>query len=200
MEHKLIANVLAAGAACLLASAAPAAAAPYFTLDYNKTANTGWVMYESLDYAATSANGSLHAFSNNFTPNPGSVGAKYYEMNFHTINANGQCFELRTSGSVGAVDPKLWTRTGPGINGGFVAVADDVNGTHVAARIWMKGNTSSYSTNTLYLAAFNTAYNSMQIFIDLARLEGVGEATCTTNQGLPWVKFINGVRTNGSTR
>ena len=129
------------------------------------------------------------------------MGAKYYEMYFYTVNGNGQCFELRTANASGAIaDPKLWTRTGPSINGSFVAVADDVNGTQLSARIWVKGNTGYQSANGLYLAAFSTASNSMQLNIEFHRLEGLSEAGCTTNQTLPWVKFIDGVRTNGSYR
>jgi hypothetical protein len=127
------------------------------------------------------------------------VDARFYEIPWYSVNTAGQCFEIHTGMATNVpTDPKLWVRVGSGFQG----LSDDFSGLFPAARVWLKGGAPPNSVTTfMYLAAYNSGYNGQDLYLDITRLEGVGEASCTTAQPqavkFPWVKYIGESVTTG---
>lgn len=167
--------------AALLAASA-ASAREY----YQYTGNGGtWETVNYINFYTSSHSGSdqypMYPF------NGGSTKLKYIDYEISIPNSSG-CYQVETMRywSIATSDTRIWT-----YNGAFKSL-DDNSGANggAKARIWLSGN----AKEVLWVAAKKEGENTTRFEFKVNKLN-LGEASCTTGQGLPWVKNVNGVKT-----
>ena len=167
--------------AALLAASA-ASARDY----YQYTGNGG--TWETVNYINfyTSASGSTDQYST-YPFDGGATQLKFYDYEISIPNSTG-CYQVETMRywDLANSDTRIWT-----YNGSFKSL-DDNSGANGGskARIWLSGN----AKEILWVAAKNSLANVTRFEFKVNKLN-LGEASCTTGQGLPWVKNVNGVKT-----
>jgi hypothetical protein len=192
------------GGVILMAAAAPQAQSSQ-GIDYTFTGNTNAFpsMDTYFDYSKPAgSHGDLPSFVNGFTPNALSVGARYYHFYMGSKSTAGYCLEIVTTmnSNFMPTDPKLWIRNLNDPNVPFVALSDDASGLFPMAHLWVKTNALNNGGGAdLFLAAYTSNNNNMDLYYNIKRLEGATEASCTTGQAVyPWAKLIGTTMTTGN--
>ena len=191
------------GGAILMAAAASYALDFSVAMEYKISGSQGFPdMAGYMDFSKPAGvHGSFATFSSTFTPNTNSVGAKYFVFDYSNFTTTGYCLEVDTDpyNLQYYTDPVMWFRNGA--NGPFLKLADDVHDTRFPkARMWLQ---SVSSTNTafgeIYLAAFTSSSNNMNLYYHVKRVVGATESSCTSGQStLPWVKLKGSTMTMGN--
>lgn len=184
-------RTLGLGAAALLILGAPAMAQPGSHMDHQSSTETrmGWYV----DFASTTIAG--HSSEPTFT-----LGGANVKAHMLQVKANGYtgpaCYDIITAHPdfiPGATaDTRIWFLNMNTNN--YEVLNDDWNGTTFSsARIFLNGGNAFVN---LRVAAYSTAWNTAHFKIYLTR-NNTAEATCTTGSGKKWVKYVNGVMSNG---
>lgn len=189
------------GGAILMAAAASIALDPSTTVEY-KFLNTQNFpdMNSYFDYSKPQGtHNAMPTFTTVFTPNAGSVGARYLQFYYQNTTTTGYCLEINTMANnlESPADPIMWIKNGAG--GGMLKLADDVTEVRFPnARLWLQGTAANQATGQIYLAAYNTASNNQDLYYKIRRIVGATEASCTTGQNLPWGSLKGNVLTRGN--
>lgn len=179
------------GAAFLLAIGAPAMAQSGSRMDNSGTTETRQAWY--VDFAASTIAG--HSAEPTF--NLGGINVKAHMLQVYNNGTNGAaCFDVSTSPPdflPGATaDTRIWFLNT--VTNAYQVLNDDFGGSFFSAgRIYLVGSTAFVN---LRVAAYDADNNADHFRINLTR-NNLTEANCTTGSGKPWVKYINGVMTNG---
>ncbi len=191
MHLQSVKKMLGLGAACLLALGAPVMAQPGSHMDHQSSTETrmGWYV----DFAATTIAG--HSAEPIVT-----LGGANVKAHLLQVKANGYtgpaCYDISTTNPdfiPGATaDTRIWFWNAN--TGNYEVLNDDWNGsTYSTGRIFLNGGNAFVN---LRVAAYSTVWNSAHFKIYLTR-NNTGEASCTTGSGKKWVKYVNGVMSNG---
>lgn len=127
------------------------------------------------------------------------LGLKYHilQLNTQTGTSDAACYELMTTRpdyvpQAPVTDTRIWFANAAN-SYNDESLNDDYNGTlFSAARFYLSGYNAFVN---LKIAAYSTYYNTGHFKIYVTRLPS-NEADCTTNSGMAWVKYKNGVMTS----
>lgn len=184
----------AVGAAFMLALGVSAHAQTGTDIFNQTSPNTRFGWY--VDFASTTIAGHFSQPVGTAAP---INGLKYHfvQLNTQSGTSDASCFELTTTRpdflpQTPVTDTRIWFANAAN-NFNDESLNDDFNGTlFSAARFYMVGFNAFVN---LKIAAYSTTYNTGHFKIYVTRLP-LGEASCTTNSGMAWVAYKNGVMTS----
>jgi hypothetical protein len=143
-----------------------------------------WENIEYVNFSSTPIGGSPGWSTSTFPGTPS--GMKYYTTWVY-IASGSQCFEVETidpsySNKFPNYDTRIWMWYYPEYR-----PLDDDSGpnNYSKLRIYLNGKASVQ----LYIAGYSMYHNNIDFRVKTTRLN-LGEADCTTNQALPWVKNL----------
>ncbi len=190
MFIKSISKTLSIGVAGMLALTASVFAQSGTGITNSSTTETNMRYY--VDFASTTIAGHASQPTGTFA---GSV-VKFHSLQLLSNASTGACFEIMTVHPDfipnEVADTRIWYVNNAGVN---AVLNDDFGGTLFSrANVYLLG---FQSFKNLSIAAFSPSWNNAQFTINVNR-SNKSESSCTTgNGGVPWLKVINGVLTNG---
>ena len=192
MSIRSIANRIKLGAACMLALGVSAQAQTASIWDNFGTNDNRFGWY--VDFAATTIAGH---FSEPIGSIAGGAAVKYHMFRLITQStSDAGCFDILTQHPdfvpAGTADTRIWYRNGAGND---QVLNDDYGGTTFShGKAYLSGSNALIDFK---IAAYSPNHNTAHFKVYVNRTNAT-EAACTTgNGGVPWVKWKNGVITNG---